>query len=55
MGNCPEYICIWLGLAKLGVVTALINSNLRNKALIHALSVGKMKGVIFSDELSSGE
>ncbi|KDR22229.1 hypothetical protein L798_01835, partial [Zootermopsis nevadensis] len=54
MGSCPEYVCIWLGLAKLGVITALINSNLRNQPLIHSLSVAKTKGVIVSGEMSSG-
>jgi solute carrier family 27 fatty acid transporter 1/4 len=54
MGNCPEYVCIWLGLAKLGVITALINNNLRNQPFIHSLTVAKTKGLIFSSELSSG-
>jgi hypothetical protein len=54
MGSCPEYICIWLGLAKLGVVTSLINHNLRNQPLSHTLNVAKTKAVIFSHELSSG-
>ena len=31
----PEYIGIWLGLSKLGVITALINTNLRNESLTH--------------------
>jgi solute carrier family 27 fatty acid transporter 1/4 len=54
MGSCPEYICIWLGLAKLGVITSLINHNLRNQSLSHTLNVAKTKAVIFSHELSSG-
>ncbi|XP_023713296.2 long-chain fatty acid transport protein 4-like, partial [Cryptotermes secundus] len=53
MGNCPEYICIWLGLAKLGVITSLINHNLRNQPLSHTLNVVKTKALIFSHELSS--
>jgi solute carrier family 27 fatty acid transporter 1/4 len=54
MGSCPEYVCIWLGLSKLGIITSLINSNLRNLPLIHTLNVAKTKAVIFSHELSSG-
>jgi solute carrier family 27 fatty acid transporter 1/4 len=54
MGNCPEYVCIWLGLAKLGVITAFINTNLRDQPLIHSVNIAKAKGVIVSDELSSG-
>jgi solute carrier family 27 fatty acid transporter 1/4 len=55
MGTCTEYICIWLGLAKLGIITSLINHNLRNQPLSHTLTVAKAKAVIFSHELSSGE
>ncbi|PSN39832.1 hypothetical protein C0J52_19191 [Blattella germanica] len=53
MANCPEYICIWFGLAKLGVITALININLRSYPLVHSLNVAKAKGVIASEALSS--
>ena len=35
--NKPEFIGIWLGLSKLGVITALINTNLRNEALNHVI------------------
>ena len=31
MENKPEYIALWYGLSKLGVISALINSNLRSK------------------------
>ena len=37
MDNTPEFIITWLGMAKIGVVTALINWNLRGKQLIHSL------------------
>ena len=37
MENRPEFIETWLGLAKLGVVTALLNTNLRGPPLRHAL------------------
>ena len=35
--NKPEYIGIWLGLSKLGVISALINTNLRNQSLAHVI------------------
>ena len=54
MGNCPQYVCIWLGLAKLGITTALINTNLRTSSLNYTLNLAKVKAVIFSGELSSG-
>ena len=54
MENCPEYVCMWLGLAKIGVITALVNSNLRSHPLIHSLNVAKLKSVITSAGLISG-
>jgi solute carrier family 27 fatty acid transporter 1/4 len=54
MGTCPEYVCIWLGLAKLGITTALININLRNQSLTYSLITAKVKAVIYSGELSAG-
>ncbi|XP_014278845.1 long-chain fatty acid transport protein 4 [Halyomorpha halys] len=53
MTNQPEYACVWLGLAKLGVVTALINSNLTSEPLCHCIKVALCKAVIFSDDLST--
>lgn len=51
--NKPEYICIWLGLSKLGVISALINTNLRNQSLLHSINVAKAKFVIFDSTLES--
>lgn len=53
MPNRPEYAAIWLGLGKLGVVTALINTNLRLQSLIHCLVVAKVKSIIYVEEYSS--
>ncbi|XP_014205068.1 long-chain fatty acid transport protein 4-like [Copidosoma floridanum] len=53
MFNKPEYVATWLGLGKLGVITALINTNLRQKSLAHCLTVAKVKAIIFADELTS--
>jgi long-subunit acyl-CoA synthetase (AMP-forming) len=39
MDNKPEFIFLWLGLAKVHAVTAFINTNLRGKPLIHSLSI----------------
>nr|CAD7601785.1 unnamed protein product [Timema genevievae] len=50
----PEYVCLWLGLAKIGVVAALINTNLRKNPLIHSITVANSKAIIFSDELAEG-
>ncbi|KAL1500891.1 hypothetical protein ABEB36_006311 [Hypothenemus hampei] len=50
--NKPEYVCIWLGLSKLGVIVPLINTNLRFNSLVHSITVAKCQGVIFGAELS---
>lgn len=39
MDNRPEFIFFWMGLAKIGVCCALINTYLDGKPLIHSLSV----------------
>ena len=51
MENRPEYLCVWMGLAKLGVVTALINTNLAGRALDHALRTADADHLIVGSEL----
>lgn len=51
MENRPEYIAIWLGLSKLGVIISLINTNLRKLSLLHSLKIAKCQALIFSTEL----
>ncbi|XP_017125298.1 long-chain fatty acid transport protein 4 [Drosophila elegans] len=46
-----EYPCIWLGLSQLGVITALINSNLRGESLLHSIKVANAKAIIVGSEL----
>ncbi|PBC31305.1 Long-chain fatty acid transport protein [Apis cerana cerana] len=53
MSNRPEHVAIWLGLGKLGVITALINTNLRLQSLIHCLRIAKVKSIIYMEEYSS--
>lgn len=53
--NKPEYICIWLGLSKLGVIVPLINTNQRLGSLVHSITVAKSQAVIFGTELSDGK
>lgn len=55
MENRIEYVPVWLGLSKLGVVTALINSNLRDKPLVHSITAAQSKGLIFSKDLKQGK
>ena len=55
MENCAEYPCLWLGMAKAGVVGALINFNLRGDSLAHCINAAQAKGVVYQDEFTSGE
>ncbi|XP_041368916.1 long-chain fatty acid transport protein 4-like [Gigantopelta aegis] len=52
MENRPEFVCFWLGFAKIGIRAALINFNLRDKALAHCLRVSGAKVTVFGGELS---
>ncbi|MEZ6023739.1 MAG: long-chain-acyl-CoA synthetase [Hyphomonadaceae bacterium] len=48
--NRAEYIPAWMGLAKIGVATALINNNLTGAALAHCLSISNADHVITDAE-----
>jgi fatty-acyl-CoA synthase len=37
--NCPDYLAIWLGLTRVGVTAALINTNLVGASLAHVVNV----------------
>ncbi|XP_072488677.1 long-chain fatty acid transport protein 4 isoform X2 [Notamacropus eugenii] len=53
MENRNEFVGLWLGMAKLGVEAALINTNLRRDALRHCLTTSQARILIFGSELSS--
>jgi len=50
MTNRPEFIVSWAGLAKLGVTTALVNPNVRGRALRHALDTAASRVVFVGAE-----
>jgi fatty-acyl-CoA synthase len=50
MQNRPEYLSTWAGLAKLGVTTALINTNLSGAALAHAIDAAGTVRLIVGSE-----
>jgi fatty-acyl-CoA synthase len=50
MENRPEFIVTWLGLAKLGVTAALMNTHLRGTALRHALDTTRARVLIAGSE-----
>jgi fatty-acyl-CoA synthase len=53
MPNRPDYLAIWLGLTSVGVVVALINTNIRGDALAHAIDLVAPKHVIAAAEFAS--
>ncbi len=46
MANRPEYVAIWLGMARAGVATALINTNLAGPSLAHSIAIVGAKAAI---------
>lgn len=55
MENRNEFVGLWLGMAKLGVEAALINTNLRRDALLHCLTSSQARALVFGSELAPGE
>ncbi|HXA34795.1 MAG TPA: long-chain-acyl-CoA synthetase [Steroidobacteraceae bacterium] len=53
MLNCAEYMAIWLGLSRIGVSVALINTNLAGEALVHSINIAAPKAIIVGTELAS--
>ncbi|XP_038601672.1 long-chain fatty acid transport protein 4 [Tachyglossus aculeatus] len=52
MENRNEYVGLWLGMAKLGVEAALVNTNLRRDALRHCLTTSRARVLVFGGELA---
>jgi solute carrier family 27 fatty acid transporter 1/4 len=50
MENRPELVFFWLGLAKIGVISALVNFNLRKESLAHCISIVNAKGLVYSSD-----
>eukprot|EP01091_Cochliopodium_minus_P017341 TRINITY_DN6767_c0_g1_i1.p1 TRINITY_DN6767_c0_g1~~TRINITY_DN6767_c0_g1_i1.p1 ORF type:complete len:647 (-),score=132.93 TRINITY_DN6767_c0_g1_i1:59-1711(-) len=51
MKNRPEFIFTWLAMAKIGVVTALINTNLQGISFKHVLTVSGAEVLIYGPEV----
>jgi fatty-acyl-CoA synthase len=51
--NCAEYVAIWLGLSRLGVTVALLNTQLPADALAHCVAIAAPKLIIVASELAS--
>jgi fatty-acyl-CoA synthase len=51
--NHPGYMAAWLGLTSVGVVVALVNTNLRGEALAHCLASASPRLLIAADEFAA--
>ena len=54
LGNCPDYLAIWLGITRIGGLAALINTNLSGEALAHCLRVAQPRHIIAGESLADG-
>ena len=52
MENAPDFVATWFGLSKVGIITALINSNLEGAGLAHCLNIVETKAVITTADLA---
>ncbi len=52
MENRPEFIAIWLGLSRIGAVTAMLNTNLTGERLAHCLREADVAHWIVGEELA---
>ncbi|MCC6641670.1 MAG: long-chain-acyl-CoA synthetase [Deltaproteobacteria bacterium] len=50
MENRPEFLATWMGLAKLGVTTALVGTQLRGPSLRHALDTARPRVIVAGSE-----
>ncbi len=50
MTNRVEYIAAWMGFSKVGIPTALINTNLTGQALAHCLNIAGVAVVVADEE-----
>jgi len=49
--NRLEYVALWYGMSKVGVVAALLNNQLQAKALAHCVNISDAKAIIVDHEL----
>jgi len=52
MSNRWEYIAVWFGLSKVGLVTSLINNQLQGNSLAHCLTIGETRHSIVEASLA---
>ncbi|XP_050193402.1 long-chain fatty acid transport protein 1-like [Myiozetetes cayanensis] len=53
MESRPEFVALWLGLAKAGAEAALLNSNLRRESLAYCVAASGARAIVFGGELAA--
>ncbi|KAG7221202.1 hypothetical protein INR49_017419 [Caranx melampygus] len=51
MGNEPDFLCVWFGLAKVGCSVAFLNTNIKSKSLLHCFNCCGAKTLIVGSDL----
>ncbi|KAM9366237.1 long-chain fatty acid transport protein 2-like [Symphorus nematophorus] len=51
LGNEPQFVWLWLALAKLGCIASLLNCNIRSKSLLHCFSCCDAKVLVAGADL----
>jgi fatty-acyl-CoA synthase len=52
MPNCPHYMALWLGLSRIGVTSALINTHLTGDSLAHSINIVSPRCIIVDAALA---
>lgn len=55
ISNCPEMPATWLGTARIGGISPLINTNQTGNALLHSITIAKCDALIYGSEYEDGE
>ncbi|KAM6187518.1 long-chain fatty acid transport protein 6-like [Sarcoramphus papa] len=50
MGNGPDFIHVWFGLAKLGCVVAFLNFNVHSRSLLHCVNTCAAKALVIGED-----
>ncbi len=53
MENRPEFLIVHAGLAKIGVIPALVNTNIKGKTLAHAINIADARALVIGAEYLS--
>ena len=51
MPNRAEYLCAWMGFAKAGCVTALLNTNLAGQSLAYCIDIAQSRAIVVDASL----